>query len=525
MGINILTNLLIFISISVLTIYFISKFRAVNVYLNADNQGMWGKLLIICIFGTAIMLSSKYAIKINDAATNIRDSIAIISAITGGPVVAIIVSIIGAAYRYTIGGWTTIGCCISTILAGIVSGVIVKVTKFNLKKVNFKNLILLSIFSGLFEIIHLLILVPLLGEKSFQEAFNLMLNTLCVPMVSMNALCVFILTIFIKDIIINNSQLINDIQNSNDKILALNNHTTEMAKSLAEMSEHLSNSIEDVNSYITNVDFSIKNISETSKIQSNDIENNSKKVEEFSLSIKNLIQLTKEIDDNSKNILELNNSSVSVMKNLQEQNATNSKMLFQMAHKIDNLNEKSNMIDSIINTITEISSQTNLLALNASIEAARAGEHGKGFAIVADEVAKLADETGKAASSVSKLIIDLKNETLNVVKSMELTTKNVENQNNVVDNVEETFNNITVQINDITKKIRKESEMFEKVNNNRQEFLSVFELVSKNSIDFINKSNQLTQSIIEMKSSMNKVSKQTENLIKTSIELEKLGEK
>lgn len=93
---------------------------------------------------------------------------------------------------------------------------------------------------------------------------------------------------------------------------------------------------------------------------------------------------------------------------------------------ITELNEYSQQIGKIVDTITAIAGQTNLLALNAAIEAARAGEHGRGFAVVAEEVRKLAEQSDAGAQEITALIKKVTDKTSEAVLAMDGGVSEVE---------------------------------------------------------------------------------------------------
>lgn len=92
---------------------------------------------------------------------------------------------------------------------------------------------------------------------------------------------------------------------------------------------------------------------------------------------------------------------------------------------VEELDQATQEIGVMAETITEISEKTNLLALNATIEAARAGEAGKGFSVVANEVKELARQTAQAT-------IEIQNRISSVKESTERTLFEIHDVNRVI---------------------------------------------------------------------------------------------
>ena len=74
------------------------------------------------------------------------------------------------------------------------------------------------------------------------------------------------------------------------------------------------------------------------------------------------------------------------------------------AAAMNNVSERADAIDTVVEGLDKIAFQTRVLAMNAAVEAGRAGEAGRGFAVVADLVSALALRAEEEAKRGRELI-------------------------------------------------------------------------------------------------------------------------
>ncbi len=150
----------------------------------------------------------------------------------------------------------------------------------------------------------------------------------------------------------------------------------------------------------------------------------------------------------------------------------------QVSKNIEALRRESEIINTFVETITEISEQTNLLSLNASIEAARAGESGRGFAVVAEEIRKLADDSGNAAYEIRNKVTNISEQTFISVESANHACEMVELQAGAVEEVTAVFQEMRVRMEALIEGLKDIAVSIQRADNERDNTVTAVKNIS-----------------------------------------------
>ena len=124
----------------------------------------------------------------------------------------------------------------------------------------------------------------------------------------------------------------------------------------------------------------------------------------------------------------------------------------EVLEKMQELSTYTGQMNTITETISNITDSTVMLALNASIEAARAGEAGRGFAVVASQISELASQTQTATSNITGLIENINKELAHVAEAVNVVTKSNDANAESTGVVKNTFTGITSGTQDISRR-------------------------------------------------------------------------
>lgn len=171
----------------------------------------------------------------------------------------------------------------------------------------------------------------------------------------------------------------------------------ELAASINSIKAILSNMILNIQNSSVNVDGGSKQLAEAASMLSEGTMAQASSLQKLVTDVENVAQ---NINANSDKTIFVNES----LGNLDSEIKDGNQKMQELSNVVRTVEEMSEDIKKIVNTIDGIAFQTNILALNASVEAARAGESGRGFAVVAQEIGTLATKSSDASKKTAELI-------------------------------------------------------------------------------------------------------------------------
>lgn len=302
--------------------------------------------------------------------------------------------------------------------------------------------------------------------------------------------------------------LVNNMMNTSEEVLKTASHLEASSKEVGETSEQVA--------------ISIQEVAIGAEKQSKNVEQVSDKIKKFSSGLNNLTNTSNEVEGLSNEMNDVIVEGQQKMTKLNEQMDNIIISIRNVGADIEELEDISNEIGSIIAIIDSIADQTNLLALNAAIEAARAGSAGRGFSVVADEIRDLAEESSSSADQIKKLIDKVTKKTKIVGDEMEISEKEISDGEELVNSVNSTFDSITNKISRVNIGMEKTSKIIEANFEHSREIAINAENISNIAEKTSASAQEVAASSEEQTASVEELSSISTNLTEKASHLEKL---
>jgi sigma-B regulation protein RsbU (phosphoserine phosphatase) len=190
--IDLLIDLIKSMSVVIVLAYIMTRTRVYASIVSATKVTLKQTAVLIAVFGLFSIFGTLGGIDVMGAIANIRDLGPAIAGLIGGPLAGVGAGLVGGIHRFFLGGITYIPCSVSTVLAGLIGGLI-----YQFRKGRFLGIAGATVFMALMEAFHMGL--ALLIVKPFDTIFPI-IRDISLPMILTNALGMGIFAFIIRNL-------------------------------------------------------------------------------------------------------------------------------------------------------------------------------------------------------------------------------------------------------------------------------------------------------------------------------------
>ncbi len=232
-----------------------------------------------------------------------------------------------------------------------------------------------------------------------------------------------------------------------DDVLAVADEVRKGTESAMGIINKLNESSEVVNGAMEDISSSTQSTADNIQTQTTMTQSIQDSIQETLQSSESMVRVAEQSN-------ELNQQNLQLMGELKQQSDVISSTNNEVAASMKALQERTEAVKGIADTIFAISNQTNLLALNASIESARAGEAGRGFAVVADEIRQLAAKTRQETENIAAILEELSANADAAANAVARSVDAANVQDGMIEKVSQSFEEMSKNVNGLISEIQ-----------------------------------------------------------------------
>lgn len=296
------------------------------------------------------------------------------------------------------------------------------------------------------------------------------------------------------------------VKNLRDKLSDVVGNIAKQSNDVDECAGALGDAAEECAGTIEQVEHAVSEIADGATSQAGDTTDATEKVivmgelvEQTNESLEKLYSVSDTMEDNGR-------AAADTLVKLEEINSRAKEAISIIYEQTNTTNESAKKISEAVNLITSIAEETNLLSLNASIEAARAGEQGRGFAVVAGQISKLAEQSNESAKHIEEIITSLMEDSTKAVSTMDEVNVIMNDQSEMVQETSDTFKQVMEGINDSRKSVKEISSNMKELNKSRESVTDIVSNLSAIAEENAASTEETSASTTEVSASMQEIS-------------------